>query len=160
MTTAVQQLTVIARSARQSVERFAAHEGYLTGDRSLRGYCAVASYLLYQRARHLRPQFCVGVFRQWNRVLERWSDRSGHAWIELDQRIIDITATQFFGTVGPIERDFSRPVYVCSARNPHYKLILRGRQAVENANGWYRVRLESSLRLIDRLGDANASLTI
>jgi hypothetical protein len=52
-------------------------------------YCAIASYKLFEELKRANysPELVVGEFPEF-----------GHCWIELDGKVIDITATQFLNS--------------------------------------------------------------
>jgi len=140
----------LARIARQRIEILARIEN---GPPHLQGYCGVAAQyirLLAQR-QGIHPDFVVGHFRSYNRILDEYHWRSGHAWVEFDGHIIDITATQFRNVVSKIDRDLSVKVYVCRSTNPHYFKEFSNEDALEKMPEWYTEPLEEICDKIERL---------
>ena len=79
-----------ARMARSALESVA-------GLPSLQGYCVAASFLLQRVAAEINVQIVV-VGGCAYRKIGRHAARFGHAWCELDDLRIDLTATQFWRT--------------------------------------------------------------
>jgi hypothetical protein len=143
-TQAFLKLTSLARIARAHVVLLAQTERREVGEPdwnrgSVAGYCGIGARYLEQLANNagLHPVFCAGIFRNYNRILGTYQDKSGHAWLKYQDYIIDITATQFANVVSRIERDFNKPVYVCKATNPHFVEKCVGPLARERAGEWY-----------------------
>ena len=135
----------MARTARVHIGLLADAEREEVGERPLSngtkvaGYCGIASMYLEQLAiqNRLHPIFCVGQFKTYNRILDRYQSISGHSWIKYRGYIVDITASQFANTVGRIERDFDKQVYVCRETNPHFEEMYVGPRAKQEVASWY-----------------------
>lgn len=147
---ALSKLIALARIARHKVEVLSFIEG---GPPSLQGYCGIAArYLeLLANKENIYPEFVVGHFRSYNRILDTYGWRSGHSWIEFDGNIIDITATQFKNVVSKIDRNFGIKVYVCRNTNPHYHKEKSKIDAIESVSKWYSEPIEEICNKIDEV---------
>ena len=130
------KLIAIAKTARHKIEALAIVEG---GPHNLMGYCGVAArYIeLLANKQNIHPIFVCGYFNSYYRTLDKYNNISGHCWIELDDYIVDITATQFKKASTKINRDFGKKVYVSTANNPHYTMYAIGNTAKNIVKAWY-----------------------
>ncbi len=87
-------------------------------------YCAIASAYLCSRLRRLGYRSCFFVLGEYN--------GHDHCWVELDGRIIDITATQFKG--------ITRVVYIPDTEisRRDYRKRYHGRAAIKQLKRWPR----------------------
>lgn len=83
-------LLLRARTARAALE-------HVSGLPSLLGYCVTASFLLQRVAAEVGVRLVVAGGCAYRRI-GRHTARFGHAWCELDDLRIDLTATQFWRT--------------------------------------------------------------
>jgi hypothetical protein len=127
-------LLTLAAKARQDVECLCKFE---EGSEDLAGYCGIAAYYLHQlaKARGIETALVVGTFYHDDR------DISGHAWIEYQDWIIDITATQF----AQYDRQFDRQIYVSDAENSFYHPFYVNKDAISCIGDWYQ---EENLELL------------
>jgi hypothetical protein len=143
-------LISLARIARKKIEALSKEEG---GQPHLGGYCGVAARYIEILANNvgLYPEFVVGHFKCYNRILDQYYNVSGHAWIEFEDNIIDITATQFRSAITKIDRDFNQKVYIAKNSNPHYAKDYIGHKAKETANMWYIEHIDDIVAKADRI---------
>lgn len=144
------KLLKLAKVTRSRIENLSKVEG---GSSNLAGYCAVAARHLQLLAdgENLRPVFVSGLFMGYNRILGTYGQICGHAWVEFEDYIVDITATQFKKVVTKIDRDFSKKIYLCKNSNPHYKKVYTGDAARKYARTWYCETLEEICEKADSL---------
>jgi len=147
---ALSKLIGLARIARHKIEVLSFIEG---GPPSLQGYCGIAARYLEVLAnkQNIKPEFISGHFRSYNRILNEYGVRSGHAWIEYEGHIIDVTVTQFRNVVTKIDRDFNQKVYVCKNTNPHYMRSHSGHEAFDKVRAWYGEPMEEICTKIDEV---------
>jgi hypothetical protein len=145
------KLITVAKTARHKIEALAVVEG---GQPHLMGYCAIAARYIEMLAnkQNIRPIFVCGYFNSYCRVLDEYSGISGHCWVELDDYIVDITATQFKNTPTKINRDFGKKVYVSTAINPHYTMYAIGNTAKNIVKAWYVEPIDEICDKADTLG--------
>lgn len=74
----------VLSNIRFSLELYALEQEQST---SLKGFCGIASWCIKEEFYELNPQIIWGYFNRWE----------PHCWIEIDDILIDITATQFNG---------------------------------------------------------------
>src|SRR5271166_751018 len=137
----VRRLISYGVKARRDIERLARIEDIPGGD-MLGGYCAIGSRYLAVMAEDLRPTFCLGTFSEYTRITDRYKMVSGHAWLELDGYIVDITASQFTHIHSKVARNFGQKVYVSRANNPHYKKTHSGAAALKMVAKWHEMSLD------------------
>lgn len=144
------KLITLAKFARKRIEILSRVEN---GPPHLQGYCGIAArYLELLAAReNISPDFIVGHFRSFNRILNEYNWRSGHCWIEYEGYIIDTTATQFRNVITKVNRDFSKKVYISRNINPHYYKEAFGEDAVSKVRAWYCEPLEEICTKVDQL---------
>jgi hypothetical protein len=121
-----------ARTARAALEA-------VSGLPSLMGYCVTASFLLQRVAAEINVQIVV-VGGCAYRKIGRHAARFGHAWCELDDLRIDLTATQFWRTP---------KVYVTPAGDPRYGAPFARDEAVWQMATGADVARERLLRAYD-----------
>jgi hypothetical protein len=143
-------LIAIAKIARRRVEILSRIED---GPTNLSGYCgAAARYLeLLSNDKGIFPTFVSGTFNYYNRMLGTYNLLSGHAWLEHEGYILDITATQFREAYTKINRNFNKKVYICKDNNPHYKKEKIGHEAKLDVRNWYDETLDEICEKIERL---------
>src|SRR5277367_897508 len=148
--TNLSRLITLAKFARKRIETLSKVE---KGPPHLQGYCGIASrYLeLLGKRENIFPDFIVGHFRSFNRILDEYSWRAGHCWIEYDGYIIDLTATQFRNVITKVERDFSKKVYISRNTNPHYYKEASGEDAVNKVRAWHCESLEEICAKVDEI---------
>lgn len=144
------RLISLAKIARQKVEALSYVEN---GPPHLQGYCGIASKYLQVLANRegINPQFVVGHFRSFYRPLGIYRWHAGHSWIEHENHIIDITATQFKNVSTKIERNFNIKVYVSVSTNPHYYEEHSNEEALRIVRNWYFEPMEE---ICNRLEEA------
>jgi hypothetical protein len=142
------QLLKIAEIARCRIELLAKHE---QGPSNLTGYCGIASRYLQKlaNAQGIFPKFICGTFRFYNRIFDKYLTWSGHSWLELNDVIVDITATQFKDVKTKVNRSFGNPVYYSSNSNPHYLKYSDGMEAIRLVESWYEENLGELLTKIE-----------
>ncbi len=110
-------LKKIAKIVRIIVEKNAANDGSISCWSDLSGACGYASYGLHKVLPE--SELVMGIYKG-----------ETHAWVELGDKIIDITATQF---------DIRDKVYIVKKggkRSENYKSIHRGEEAIINISKW------------------------
>lgn len=130
------KLIALGRIARIRIENLAKNE---EGPEDLTGYCAVGSRYLERLSieNEVHPIFVVGLFKTYHRLTDQYILKSGHAWLEYDGNIVDITATQFKNSTSRVIRNFDKRVYTSVITNPHYEKQYVGFRAIEEAQNWY-----------------------
>ena len=83
------------------------------------GYCAVGSLLLHRVAEihSIKTNFILGVFKQ----TPHSKKKSGHCWLEFEDNILDITASQF---------GIKNRIFVTKLNDLRYKVIVKNDLAV------------------------------
>ena len=86
----------IAESVREKCRLYALKDGNYCPD--LTGLCAIASYILKSslRKEKIKSRVICGVFDE-SSNFEFWEneEEDNHCWLEVDNEIVDITASQF-----------------------------------------------------------------
>jgi hypothetical protein len=97
---------IIALAVRYKLEGLVKNEikPFNEFDESLSGLCAIASAALYKNLKKFG--FCDNLY-----FIQGYYDIDCHCWVELNQTIYDITATQF---------DVKDKVHIVDQANPHY----------------------------------------
>lgn len=111
-----------ALKVRFEMENFATNNRTIGNPVTLSCYCAIASYSLNQTLKKLKfdSHFITGLYLD-----PKDESKSYHCWVELDNHVVDITATQF----GIKDR-----VNIVSSNSEDYAEDLRNRQATRYIN--------------------------
>lgn len=112
----------LSLKVRDEIEKFAIKNKSVGNPVTLRCYCAIASYSLNKTFKKFKldSHFITGFYYDLTD-----NSKSCHCWVELNDSIIDITATQF---------NIKNRVHVVSAKTEDYIEDLRNRQATRYIN--------------------------
>jgi hypothetical protein len=96
----------------------------------LRGACAQASASLVKlsNAYGLRPTFVHGTFVIQGKYPLWWIRHHDHCWVQYQDHVIDITATQF----DPHTNTSHKKVLVVPKKDPRYKVYRKGINALDD----------------------------
>lgn len=87
-----EKIYVAAEATRTELEKFAAKNKHIGNPTTLMCFCAIGSYTLWNVYKKLdikNTKFVAGEY------VDHGNDYNHHCWNEVDDQIIDITATQF-----------------------------------------------------------------
>jgi hypothetical protein len=109
-----------AKEVRKFIKWYAKRDGNRIGNsRDLEGWCAIASSFLVKKLkeRKIKAEFVKGSFKH-----------GSHCWIECENYIIDLTATQF--------SSITKKVFITLKNDKRYRNRVNPKKVIEELSSW------------------------